>query len=161
MTYYDRVAAVHLDGSPIFKAEEDERAEQEIAALVANRWGCAVRSFGKLSPIDWYAERAGRVVGLLELKNRSHESTRFPTVFLNVRKYLALLLGALGMGVPGVFIVRFTDRVLWMRLADIDAGAVRMGGCLRLVKSRNDIEPVIHVPVAEMHALKGDDEGGG
>src|SRR5688500_988415 len=108
-SYYDRAPATHLDGTPIFRTAEDEQNENQVAAVLAREWGCEVRGFGHLAPIDWFAVRAGRLVGLLELKARTHASGRYPTVFLNLRKWLALQLAAVGTGVPGIFVVQFTD----------------------------------------------------
>jgi hypothetical protein len=55
--------------------------------------------------------------------------------------------------VPAVFVVRFTDQIKWISLADIDARLCMIGGCSRTVKSRNDIEPIIEVPIDQMRAL--------
>lgn len=153
MSYYDRAPAQHLDGTPIFKTAADESSEQHVAQLIESRWGCALHSFGRLSPVDWYAERDGRLVGLLELKTRSHKIGTYPTVFLNVRKYLALQLGAVGLGVPALFVVRWTDALRWVEVASVDASSSTIGGCLRVVKSRNDVEPVIEVPVGAMREV--------
>jgi hypothetical protein len=84
-------------------------------------------------------------VGVGELKSRTHPRSQHPTVFLNLRKWLALCLAQAGLGVPAVFVVKFTDMVGWVSINQIDATRVRLGGCTRTVKSRNDIEPVIEV----------------
>lgn len=152
-SYYNRNAATFVDGSPIFKTEDDERSEGEIGKVIEKVWSCECRSFGKLSPVDWFFVRTGRLIGVGELKTRTHASDKYPTVFLNVRKWLALSLAANGLGVPAVFVVRFTDVVRWIGVADIDASVARMGGCTKIVKSRNDIEPVIEVPVTAMKVL--------
>lgn len=152
-TYYDREVTAHIDGTPIFKTDDDERNESDVAAVLSEAWGCAIRSFGRLAPVDWYAERDGRVVGLLELKSRTHLSTQYATVFLNVRKWLALMLAACGMGVPSIFVVRFVDGVWWVPVAEIDARGVAVGGCVRVVKSRSDVEPVIEVPVETLRLV--------
>lgn len=151
--YYGRSGAVHLDGTPIFKTAEDERNEQSTARLIEDQFHCSLRPFGCLSPIDWFAERDGRLVGVLELKARTHASDKYPTVFLNVRKWLALLLAANGLSVPALFVVRFTDCVRYILVSDIDASKVRIGGTKCVVKSRSDIEPVIEVPVGDMREI--------
>jgi hypothetical protein len=157
MSYYDRETARHLDGTPIFVTSADEQSQEEVAGVLAAAWRCEIRSFGRLAPVDWFAVRDGRLIGLLELKTRTHAIATYPTVFLNLRKYLALVLGATGIGVPAIFVVRFTDGVLWQAVHAIDARQTRLGGCLRVVKSRNDIEPVIEVPVASMRRVAADE----
>ena len=152
-SYYDRHAAKHLDGTPIFATSEDRKSEEEVARIIESTWGCEVRSFGSLAIIDWYAMRDGRMVSLLELKTRSHSSTRYQTVFLNVRKYMALFWGQACLNVPALFCVRFTDEIRWIRVYDIDATKHKIGGCASRVKSVTDIEPVIEVPVAKCKIL--------
>jgi hypothetical protein len=154
--YYARQAATHLDGSPIFKTADDERNERDVAAVVEAVWRCELHSFGRLSPVDWYATRAGRLVGVLELKSRTHPHDRYGTVFLNVRKWLALVLAATGLGCPAVFAVKFTDHTRWIDVADVDIRNARIGGCRTVVKARSDVEPVIEVPVSAMRPLTAD-----
>jgi hypothetical protein len=157
MNYYDRKATTYLDGTPVFKNKDDEAAQREVALLIEQtNLCCKVNSFGELSPIDWYCNRGGRIIGVLEFKARTHATTTYPTVFLNVRKWLALTLAAVGMGVPAYFFVKFIDKVLWVNIADVDASIVKMGGCSTRVKSRNDREPVIEVPIETMQELTPD-----
>lgn len=158
LSYYDRSAQTHLDGSLVFANKQDAESENEVAATVERIWSCTLRRFGELSPIDWYAERHGRVVGLIELKTRPHESTKYPSVWLNVRKWLALTLGSAGMGVPSIFIARFNDRIAWCPVNKIDASQMRIGGCARIVKSRSDTEPVIDVPISMLRQLNDEHE---
>ena len=154
MTYYHRWTAQNLDGTPIFQNQEDRAHETEVARELEEHWRCTIRPFGMLSPVDWYAERDGRLVGILELKSRSHPHNKYDTVFLNVRKWLALRLASLGMGCPSLFVVRFTDSIRWIKVDEIDARNYRIGGCVKQVKSHSDIEPVIEVVVDMMKPLE-------
>jgi len=150
--FYARQPSVHLDGTLIFKTAEDDANESEVARLIEAAWGCTLHSFGRLAPIDWYAVREDRFVGLLELKARSHEYGTFPTVFLNVRKWLTLMLASVGLGVPALFVVRFTDGVRWVPLSEIDATKFTIAGC-GIVKYRGDVEPIIEVQVESLRPL--------
>jgi hypothetical protein len=154
--YYARHSKSNTDGSRIFASEEDNSMQAEVAALIEVAFGpgLEVKQFGRLCPIDFYAERDGRMCALLEVKCRTHTSSQYPTVFLNVRKWLALTMGSLGFGVPSFFVVRFTDRVKFVNVADVDASNQRVGGTKRLVKSHSDREPVIEVPVGNMQELQ-------
>ena len=151
--YYSRNSAEFIDGSPIFKTPEDERNEHDIADLINKQWRCDVRSLGKLAPIDWVFVRDGRLVGVGELKSRTHKRNKYPTVFLNLRKWLALSLATSGLGVPAVFVVKFTDQICWINIKYVDASKIKIGGCRSMVKSRNDVEPVIEVPCDTMMQL--------
>lgn len=79
-------------------------------------------------------------------------------MFLNVRKWLSLQFARTGLGVPAVFVVRWTDCVKWIDVSAIDASKFKIGGCNRIVKSRNDIEPVIEVSVSAMRFLTKESE---
>lgn len=151
--YFNRENVIHLDGTRIFHTKEDVHDETEVSEALQQVWQCQLWRFGALSPIDWYATRLERVVGLLELKKRSHASGHYPTVFLNVRKWLALNMATVGLGVPSIFVVRFTDRLSWVPLNEIDASQVRLGGGIRRANARTDIEPVIEVPVSQFKTI--------
>jgi hypothetical protein len=148
-----------LDGTAIFRSPEDDANENALMAEVAELWGpdLQIERFGLLSPIDFFGRRHERVTGLLEGKCRTHTIDTYPTVFLNVRKYLALMMGSIGMNVPGIFIVKFACGTLrWISVTDVDARKMRMGGWNNK-KKRNDYEPVIEVDVVSMHALERSD----
>jgi hypothetical protein len=151
--YFNRDSLTHLDGSRIFQNAGDRAAEEAVAAQLASAWGCEIHRFAGLSVLDWFATRQGRMVGVLELKARSHPIAQYPTVFLSVRKWLALQFGALGLGVPGIFVVRFADALKWIPVADVDASAVRLTGGIRRNRGASDIEPLIDVPIAALRAL--------
>lgn len=152
-TYYDRRSTRNTDGTPLFQTTTDRENEAMVAAVLSSAWDCEIRSFGRLAPLDWYAVKDGRMSGVLELKSRSHASTDHPTVFLNVRKWLALALAEVGMGVPAIFVVRFTDGIRWVALSGVDATDHKIAGTVKRVKSDSDIEPVIDVPVSVMTPL--------
>ena len=152
-TYADRQPAQHLDGTSIWRDADDARGEAETAALLARAWGCSIKQFAPLSPLDYYAVRQERIVGYLELKTRSHSTTDYPTVFLSLRKWLGLTLAQVASGVPGLFVARFTDAIRWVPVAEVDARAVRFAGT-RVAHARGrGVEPLIDVPLAIMREL--------
>lgn len=153
--YYDRTNLV--TGAPVFSNDEDRRNEDEVATMLAAYWKCEIHRFGPFDPIDFYAMRHGHLVGLIECKARTHTVNDYPTVFLNLRKWLALTLGSAGFGVSAIYVARFADgEVRWINVSHIDShhSKVKMLGCKRKVKSYTDVEPVILVPIASMHKLK-------
>lgn len=153
--YYSRTATEFLGGYPMFQTAEDRKAEDEVAAIIEEQWRCKLNRFGLLCPVDWYALRLERMAGLIELKSRSHASTTYKTVYLNVRKWIALNESSRGLGVPAIFVVRFTDGIRWCSLYNVDATKHKMGGCSKKVKSHTDREPVIEVPIEQLKSLKG------
>lgn len=153
LSYYDRDGGTASDGSRTYANARDIENEVDTASLLMKAWGVELRPFGPLAAVDWYALRHGRLVGVAELKTRSHATTAHDTVWLNVRKWLALQLSAVGLGVRAVYVVRFSDDTRWIDVGDIDASRVRLAGCRRTVKASSDVEPVIEIPVNFMSGL--------
>jgi hypothetical protein len=153
--YRRGAAAKHVDGTLIFNSKKDEANEQAIAELLAAAWGCEVRPFAKLSVLDFYAVREGRLVGVAELKSHPYESTKYPTTWLAVRKYMALVLADIALGVPGVFVARFADKSFWIPISQIYAKGAVMRGITgeNEYKRRGDTEPIINVPIKNMREL--------
>lgn len=149
-----RERLTHIDGTAVFKNAADLANELRVATRLGQVWGCQVKPFAALSPIDWYAERYGRMVGVLEVKSRPHASDKFPTVFLAVRKYLTLLLAATAHNCPAVFVADLIDGIFWLPLARIDGARVRIAGNMAVIRDASAIEPVIDVPIASMGRLK-------
>ena len=96
--YYSRTHTVNSDGVRGFATKQDVWNQQKAATEFANVLGAEMKEFGQLCAIDYYALVKGKMAGVVEVKCRSHESSRFPTVFLNVRKWLALQMASVGLG---------------------------------------------------------------
>jgi len=144
--YASRVATAHSDGTPTFCSDLDKYNESDVKHILEKKWGCTLHDVGLMHPIDWYAVRDGRVVAWVELKSRSHARSKYPTVFLNFRKWWALLCHQ-QTGAPGIWVVRFTDGIYFVRVDDISPNRLRIGGTTTRVKSQTDIEPLIDVPI--------------
>lgn len=153
--YYAKTSRANSDGTPFFEDAEDDKSEKEVAASVEAIWKCEMRRFPRMSPLDWYSVRNERFVGLAELKTRSHDHDHFPTVYLNLRKWLSMKFAAFCLNVPAVFIVRFVDGIWWIRLDEIDGCPINLSGCVydREVKFCSDREPVIEIPITRMKSL--------
>ena len=159
--YYHRQAFVNTDGSPLFCQDYDKENEQEVVAELSRGWKCEIKPFGRLCPIDYFAIKDGRMAGLVEIKSRTHPSTKYDDVFLNLRKWSALAQAQAAFGCPAVFVVKFTDKIMFIRLFDIDTrGAIEIRGCREIVKSHSDREPVILVKIENMSELKHLPAGG-
>ena len=151
--YYSRKKTINSDGVVAFANQHDRENEREVSKLIEQRWDCEVKPFGQLCAIDFYVLRRGSLIALMELKSRTHSSDKYETVFLNVRKWLALTMGEIGLGVPSIYIVKFTDKTMFIPIKEINAGRNIIGGTKRIVKSHTDIEPVIEVEVKTMRCL--------
>jgi hypothetical protein len=131
----------------------DNERERDVARHVAQYCGFQLRSFGaQFSPIDYYAVRDGRVAAVLEIKVRTHAADTYPTVWLSARKWLVLTLAAAGFCCAALFVVRFADGDRFVNLDDVDPRWHELTGWT-MPRAANDIEPLIHVPVATMERI--------
>jgi hypothetical protein len=153
MAYADRTYRTTSDGLRVFSQPEDHASEEAAARILEAAWKCRLHRFAQFDSIDWWAERDGRMVALVEIKTRSHAAGKFPTVWLNVRKWLAMSLGSAGLGVPALFVVRFADSLRWVNVGQVDASQQRIAGCRQVVKARTDREPVIDIPVVQLREV--------
>lgn len=153
--YTDRAITMNSDGSPLSALELDKAREEKTRIAVEAAWSCQLHSFGHLCPIDWWAEQDGRMVGVLELKSRNHEIDTYPTVVLNVRKWIALSMASLGLAVPAIAAFRFLDEsVRWIKLTQVDATRHRIMTSGQRWQTENDREPVIDIPIDRLKTLR-------
>jgi hypothetical protein len=133
---------------PAATMAEHEAQQGTVAERLEAAWSCRLVPFSKLSAVDYYVERDDRMRALVEVKCRNQASTEFGTALLSVRKWLALTLAEVALGVPALYVYAFTDCLLWAPLGAVDVSAHRILG-RRDARSdlRSDREPMVVVPV--------------
>jgi hypothetical protein len=139
----------HVD----FYSPSDGIREEVARGRVEAAWNCKVHRFARYDALDFYCERDQTLVAVIEMKARSHPESRYPTVYLSVRKWLALTLANVGLGVPAIFLVRFTETIRWIDVRSVDARSVDIAGRFDRPDAARDREPLIHVPISDMHTL--------
>ena len=133
--------------------EESERVEQEAAAIVSSKWGVSLIKMPKFSGVDYFFYNGvDRRMGVFEVKRRYNDSTKYPTVYLSVRKYLALK-GYYDEGLLAFFLPYFDDALMYIGFYDIDASKQNMLGRRDRSAAPNDIEPMIEVPVSSLRTF--------
>lgn len=137
-----------------FANKSDREAEDLAQRSIEAAWGCTLHKYAGLDTVDFWAEAFDRTSALIEVKARSVNSTTYPTVFLNLRKWSKLLDMAVCTGVPAYFFIVYKDCIKYINVELVDARAHGIGGTRHRVKSENDIEPVIHIPIKEMETLE-------
>ena len=154
MSYYERSERIDQDGNKVFSTLEDEKTQDQVAEVMGRRWKCTFMKYAPLSPIDYWIERDGQIAGFAEVKARSHSAGKFADVYLNLRKWLNMTLTEVATGKPTFYIVKFEDSIRYIKTADIEVqGNLTVGGAKKIVKSVNDIEPVVKVPVESMKVV--------
>lgn len=153
MAYADRTPSVHSDGSLLFEKQKDTASENAVRPILEARWNMKLHHYPRLFPIDWYASRDERPVGLVEIKTRDIPVGKYTTVFLNYRKWHHLSFGSMCLCIPSLFVVRFQDALRWIDISMVDPRRHRIAGCREIVKADSDREIVIDVPISDMHNI--------
>lgn len=134
----------------INQTEANKAEEKRIAAFVAEQWGVQFNEYADLDPLDWWIQKGNRTIGFSEIKRRHNASTKYPTVFLSLRKWFYLLHTSRATCRQGWFIVKFNDCVCHIEVGHVDAGNNCVAGRTDREGNPNDLEPIIHVPVSSM-----------
>lgn len=135
-----------------FQTETDLRWQEAVGRRLHEVWGATLHSFGPMDEVDGWVERKGEVWAVCEIKRRRVPADRYPTIWVALRKWTSLMMIGQGFGVPGLFIVHYDDGIKWIEAKDCVRYKVVIGG--RDDRGvPNDHEPVIDVPVGELHDL--------
>jgi Holliday junction resolvase-like predicted endonuclease len=141
--------------SHVFVSGADEQNERDVARLLEKKWNCKIRKFGKLDPIDWWAERNNKVVAFIELKCRNVPSTKYDTVFVTLRKWLDLLRAREWSfdEVSSLIVIRWTDRIGYYDVTQIPPGNLSV---LRRREHRaeQDVEPAWEIPIKNFKTIE-------
>jgi hypothetical protein len=107
--------------------------------------------YAKDDSIDWWLEQGTKCVAVAEMKCRDCLPKTYPTIYLAMRKYIALTIAQL-RGPTGLFIVGFSDGSAYtVRVHDIDTRQkVVVRGRFDRPGVPNDREPCIEVPMSDM-----------
>lgn len=144
---------VNQDGQRVRANAYSDACEEDVKRAIEPKWDCELHWFPRMFAIDFFAERKGRLVGLIEVKGRVYGVGDHPFVWLNVRKWLALNMAQAGLGVRAIFAVRFADEIRYLPVNEIDGTRLRIGGQIHNAKYRSDREPLIEVPVKQMRRV--------
>jgi|TARA_R110002096_G_scaffold232716_2_gene422638 hypothetical protein len=139
---------------PIYETASDRYNEGEVLAALTNQWRCE----GKKLPISYHLDYAlcvGRTIkALVEIKCRSNELRRYPTVFISLNKIINGKQLADEIGVRFLFVVKMVDGIFY---TGVNANyTIDFSGRTRNTRDDADVEPVAHFDVRLFKRLKHD-----
>lgn len=136
-----------------FATEADRTRELEAAGRMERAWRCELHRFaGPFAPIDFYVLRARRLCAVVEVKGRTCPASQYPDALLSLRKWWALDATERATTLPALFVVAYTDELRWIRVRDIDASRLELGGHTH-PRAPADREPLIRVPIESMRPV--------
>ena len=137
----------------VFCTDAQKQAQAAVAQLLEHKWNCTLHPFPTLAVIDYFAEREGRIIALVEIKTRENSVTQYPDVFLSYAKWTHLSFAGIGFGCPAYFVVRFQDAIRYIEAKEVDASDPQPDGRPPRPGSANDIEKMLYVPISQMLCL--------
>lgn len=143
---------------PTYETGLDLKNEADVLGLLVATWNCTAEKLPSRYEVDYILYHKDWTA-FLEIKCRSHSSTKFPTLFISVGKLVTGRVYAEAVKAHLLLVVRFTDCIMYVDLGkgaqcDLTKYEIRKGGRT----DRNDPqdqEPVFHIKVADMHKLIG------
>jgi hypothetical protein len=147
----------HEDGSEVFIQQDDERMEDALASFWADQWKCKITRFPKLFALDGYCEKHDRIRAWVELRMRTCPSQEYPTVIINLDKFDFIRSVARHFGIPGIFVVGYTDQTGFIDLCEISERSIET--LVRRDKNEGRNEFVVHVPTERLHLTAWNSQG--
>ena len=106
----------------------DRAIERATADVLEGVWLCKLVRLPPLCPMDYYAERGGNLVALVEIKCRARELAAYPAVWIDAHKWWAMRDAARGLHTRALFAVRCADVIAWCDLETVDGVRTWIGG---------------------------------
>lgn len=136
-----------------YETEEDRRREAECRARIERIWQCSIEKNPKFYQIDLVAVKTGRIIFFFEVKGKGHYSTRYPTAFIGLAKWLKLVEVNRVTGIDTFLFFPFKDdQIIYANVALVKP-TYRWGGRSRDQRDDQDLEPEVHIEIAEMKEL--------
>jgi hypothetical protein len=123
--------------------------QKVVADRLAAKWRCEWGQMGPYSPFDVYMLRERKVHALVEIRTRrdiAHDS--HPYVLIDLDKWFHLMQCEIGLQLPGLYAVAFTDGIYYVRIGALPVNDYRLLYCGRKDRpeAANDMSPVVQVP---------------
>lgn len=127
---------------PIYETSRDRDAERQIAETIAQKYNAKAIKAKRLYGLDWFFERDGYVVGMVEIKVRNYTRNHFETYMISADKVARIRMLSSVTGVPAFLFVSWRDGIGYINLSDEpDYNAI---GGRRDRGDDQDVEVVLH-----------------
>lgn len=130
-----------------------QRGEDEVAAVIAEKWRCRPRETPMYHYYDLDLDRGNELVAIVEIKTRRCESTTYEEVWLTLEKWYRLIDISRSLGVAAILVYNFADEARYIEVGKIDARRHEVTGRTDRPEMRHDISTKILIPVAQMETL--------
>lgn len=134
-----------------WESSGDRRNESDVARALEVRWDCRLHKLPKQYRMDYLVTRGGVATAFVEVKCRTHSSSRYKTLMLSLSKHMAARTMSIATGLPVLLVVRYTDETRYVSL--VQSFPMTMGGRTASTRDERDLEPIIEIPTERMQDL--------
>lgn len=142
---------------PTYENDGHLKDEEICIEAVEAVWGVACVKTPRYYKIDYcVVDPNNRVVGWIEIRCKNFARSQYRTFYTSLEKYLSVCRAQYATARPAFLLVKWSDGIFIYRVnaQDLARRDITVGG--RTANSRGDdqdIEPVIHIPIAEFSKL--------
>lgn len=137
---------------PVYETDADLLKEDRIKRTIEQKWKADLHKLPIKYHADFLALRDDTPVGLIEIKIRDNDSTKYPTYMLSLHKAVNCLATADIMNIPFVLVVFWNDMIGYIQVTDEYFKVVKMQES-NFRNDVGDIEPCIHIPINDFKKL--------
>lgn len=138
---------------PIYESAEDLKNERSVAKKIATTYGLDLKKMHMKYSIDYMAfDKSGEAVAVIEVKRRKNKYKKYQSVILSLAKYNRGVEYDRANDLQFIFAVEFDDGCYIYEYQPGDLFRIQLGGRTDR-NDKQDIEPVIHIPINRMNRL--------
>lgn len=135
----------------LWETKDDLAREKDVVDVYAKIKKCEYEKLPIQYKADYAFLRDGDIVALVEIRCRNVSHDQYDTIMLSLLKWNDINELAQRMGVPAMFVVRYTDGIYTIPLRETP-DAFLMGG-RAVMRDARDREPVVHYNVDRMRKV--------
>lgn len=132
---------------PRYETDADRKRQWDAIVRLSRGMGVVPRPTPKLAPWDYSLHSGQSMVAIVEVKCRLCTSGQYPTYMIGTRKMETLQADAVRLGVPGILLVSWSDRIGVVGSADALARGFKAHGGRTDRDDPLDVESVLHIPI--------------
>lgn len=136
----------------MYETSEDIAREEEVKALLEQRWQATLHKLPISYNFDYLVERNGDSSAWVEIKVRTNPMNQYDTMMVSLHKLLAGQHLTKSTGLPSFLVVKWTDKVGFVNINDC-ASTLKMGGRADRNDSQ-DRDPCLYIAIDQFQEFK-------
>lgn len=138
---------------PLYETQQDRDNEQAMARIMEARWKCTLHKMPIKYTLDFAAQKDGRVIGFVEMRQRRIPMHKYSTYMIALHKVLKAQELSKATGLPCVLAIRWTDKIGVVGIGGADLQyEIEINGTTRR-NDPQDIEPMALINITDFQEI--------